>query len=551
MTVKKSKQYEVKRIFIGSPGDVPKERKIFPEVITRVNRLKANSMGVQLEAIGWEDTLPGKGRPRPQSNINEDLLKCDLIIMLLWNRWGSSTGKYSSGFEEEYELANSNRKGIWIFFKDISKEMLADPGDQLKKVIEFRDRIEKERKYFFVPYKNEKEWKDKLEEYLCDWLDKIGPVPPSGALPNTPPGFQGLQDAADYKRSLSKLGTEVDEYISKQIENANELAMQAAEFANEGRISKAEEYYTKALSITNDSDIINKFAQFLTRIGKLDQAKEKFNLMMEIANSTNDDKLKSIVFNNKAVIYRIKGDLIESEKLLIKALKMDKELGDKEGVAAAYGNLGTIKAVQGEFKEAENLYNKSLKIDEKLDHKEGMAVAYLNLGNVKRLQEDMEEAEILYNKSIELNKELGDKEGIAATLGNLGIIKDMKGELEEAENLYNKALELNKELGDKEGMAVTLGNLGILKKNQGYIEEAENLQEKALELNKELGRKEGMATTYGNLATIKRLQGKSEEAKILLTKTLRICEFFGNAYNIKKAKELIDQLENEIKNKLK
>lgn len=27
MTVKKSKHYEVKRIFIGSPGDLPKERK--------------------------------------------------------------------------------------------------------------------------------------------------------------------------------------------------------------------------------------------------------------------------------------------------------------------------------------------------------------------------------------------------------------------------------------------------------------------------------------------------------------------------------------------
>ena len=90
MTVKKSKHYEVKRIFIGSPGDVPKERKIFSDIIKRVNKIKANSLSVHLEAIGWEDTLPGKGRPRPQSNINEDLLKCHLIIMLLWNRWGTN-----------------------------------------------------------------------------------------------------------------------------------------------------------------------------------------------------------------------------------------------------------------------------------------------------------------------------------------------------------------------------------------------------------------------------------------------------------------------------
>ena len=55
MTVKKSKHYEVKRIFIGSPGDLPEERKMFQDVVKRVNKLKANSMGVQLEAIGWED----------------------------------------------------------------------------------------------------------------------------------------------------------------------------------------------------------------------------------------------------------------------------------------------------------------------------------------------------------------------------------------------------------------------------------------------------------------------------------------------------------------
>ena len=33
--------------------------------------------------------------------INEDLITCDLIVGLLWRRWGSTTKKYSSGFLEE------------------------------------------------------------------------------------------------------------------------------------------------------------------------------------------------------------------------------------------------------------------------------------------------------------------------------------------------------------------------------------------------------------------------------------------------------------------
>lgn len=547
MTAIKSSNYKVRRIFIGSPSDVEKERKIFPEVVRRVNKIKANSMGVHLKAVGWEDTLPGIGSPRPQSKINEDLLKCDLIIMLLWNRWGSETGKYSSGFEEEYELADTNSKDIWIFFREVSKEMLADPGSQLKNVIEFRDRIERGRKYFFKRYKNEKDWKIEIEEYLCEWLDNIGPVHPPETLPDTPPGFQGLQDAVDYKISLSKLNAKVGEYISKQVENVNELARQATEFADEGRITKAEEYYTKALSIYNDPDVIDKFAEFLVRIGELDQAKEKLDLLMEIANSTNNNQLKSIVFNNKAIIFQTIGDLTESEKLIIKALNIDDDPGNEMRKASAYGNLGIIKATQGDLEEAESFLNKSLELSEKLSDKEGLATVFGNLGNVKRESGNIEEAENLYNKSLEIYEELGDKYGMATVFGNLGILKSIQNNIEESENLYKKSLKLLIVLGNKEGMAATYTNLGIIKTNQDDMKEALILHEKALQLNIELGRKEGIANVYGNLARIKMIQGESEEAKNLLTKTMKIWESLGNAKKIKKAKTLINQCEDDIK----
>ena len=92
------KNLERKRIFIASPGNLDTERKLFPEILATVNKRHAKSKGIILEPVGWEDTLPGRGRP--QEKINEDLMTCDLIVMLLWKRWGSTTGEYSSGFEE-------------------------------------------------------------------------------------------------------------------------------------------------------------------------------------------------------------------------------------------------------------------------------------------------------------------------------------------------------------------------------------------------------------------------------------------------------------------
>ena len=55
---KRRKKLEVKHVFIGSPGDVADERKIFREVIDRVNQTFAEWQDVQLKPLGWEDTLP-------------------------------------------------------------------------------------------------------------------------------------------------------------------------------------------------------------------------------------------------------------------------------------------------------------------------------------------------------------------------------------------------------------------------------------------------------------------------------------------------------------
>ena len=49
-------------VFIGSPGDLNEERILFRKIVDEVNRIKANSVGIQLEPVGWEDTLPGRGR---------------------------------------------------------------------------------------------------------------------------------------------------------------------------------------------------------------------------------------------------------------------------------------------------------------------------------------------------------------------------------------------------------------------------------------------------------------------------------------------------------
>lgn len=135
---------DVLTVFIGSPGDLQEERKEARRVVDRLNNNVARNLDLFIELRGWEDTLPGSGRP--QGRINEDLRDSDLFVGLVWLRWGTPTGEYSSGFEEEYGLAKKQReKGeleeIWLFFKKAPDGMLGDPGDQLRRVLAFKETI--------------------------------------------------------------------------------------------------------------------------------------------------------------------------------------------------------------------------------------------------------------------------------------------------------------------------------------------------------------------------------------------------------------------------
>src|SRR5689334_340092 len=89
------------KVFIASPGDLQPERWGTRKVVEEINHTSGRDAGVYIDLLGWEDTLPGVGRP--QGIINEDVDKCDLFIGLLWKRWGTPPGEeYSSGFEEEF-----------------------------------------------------------------------------------------------------------------------------------------------------------------------------------------------------------------------------------------------------------------------------------------------------------------------------------------------------------------------------------------------------------------------------------------------------------------
>ena len=133
------------KVFVASPGDIKIEREIVRETIRLFSREVGQLFDVTLLPTGWEDV--SSGVDRPQARINQLIHECDLFLGLFGARWGSNTGDFSSGTEEEYRLAytlnqSHGRPDIGLYFKKIDAAQLADPGEQITRGSEIQ------KKYF-------------------------------------------------------------------------------------------------------------------------------------------------------------------------------------------------------------------------------------------------------------------------------------------------------------------------------------------------------------------------------------------------------------------
>lgn len=154
---------DVYRAFLASPSDVEEERRAALDLQSRFNAGLMRKHGRLVVFTIWEHIEPGGGRP--QATINQLVDECDIFIGLLHERWGSPTGLWSSGFEEEFRRAEKRRDRtgspeIALFFKSPAADRLAAPTDELRKVLDFRKSISES--YLYREVKNLHDWREGL-----------------------------------------------------------------------------------------------------------------------------------------------------------------------------------------------------------------------------------------------------------------------------------------------------------------------------------------------------------------------------------------------------
>ncbi len=242
---------------------------------------------------------------------------------------------------------------------------------------------------------------------------------------------------------------------------------------------------------------------------------------------------KGRTFNSMGIIYWYQGNLTESLKYHLLALKVREGIKDKKGISFSLNNIGLVYSNLGNYPKALENYFAALKSFEEIGDKESIAVSYINIGLIYRDQGNFQKALNNYFTALKIFKELGDKRNIANSFNNIGAVYDDQGKYDEALKNYFMALKIQQEIGDKHSIANSYENIGLIYMYQDIYQDALMYLFKSLKIKEEIGNNQGIAVTYNNLGNAYRLQKNYSAASQYLRKGLLIAKENGNIQDIK------------------
>ncbi|MCL4502738.1 MAG: tetratricopeptide repeat protein [Deltaproteobacteria bacterium] len=115
---------------------------------------------------------------------------------------------------------------------------------------------------------------------------------------------------------------------------------------------------------------------------------------------------------------------------------------------------------QSRFGPAERKFSQALKYNRLIDRRNGIASNLNNLGVIAQEQDNPKQAVAYFQEALEINRELHDPSGLAETLNNLGLVFLSQGRVNEAQAAYQEALENARQLPPGPLLSLSLMHLG-------------------------------------------------------------------------------------------
>jgi predicted ATPase/class 3 adenylate cyclase len=225
------------------------------------------------------------------------------------------------------------------------------------------------------------------------------------------------------------------------------------------------------------------------------------------------------------------------------SLTICREVGDKQGAAAALIKLGNTATEGGDYVTASGYLAEALMIWRELKDKHGTARALISLGWAALRPGDYQLANERLEEALTISRELEDTRSIGFELSGLGEVALREGDYARARQLLEESLELRRQLGNKWGVGVSLGTLGWVAIHEGDWKRAVARLGESLEVRQEIGDKGGSAWCLERLAEVASAQQQTAKAVRIFGAAAALRESIGSVIDPVDRSEYEDRLD--------
>ncbi|MBI2966197.1 MAG: tetratricopeptide repeat protein [Bacteroidetes bacterium] len=231
---------------------------------------------------------------------------------------------------------------------------------------------------------------------------------------------------------------------------------------------KALDYQLKTLKILEELGDKHGISSTLCNIGLIYQELSDYPKALDhqlrslkIAEGLADKQSIAAILGNIGLIYKNISEFPKSLEYQLQSLKIKQDINDRYGIAISLANIGNFYyfllasdcAIMGvtlpdKYSKALGYQVEALKINEEIGNKRGIAAAFGSMGNIYYSLAGYNKALECQIKSVKIYDDLGDRQGSAIALGNIGMIYHGQKKYSLALEYTKKSVEILREIGD-------------------------------------------------------------------------------------------------------
>lgn len=184
--------------------------------------------------------------------------------------------------------------------------------------------------------------------------------------------------------------------------------------------------------------------------------KQITGLAQKLGSRKGEGNAYNVIGNN----YFYKGNYPKALELMLQAISIAEETGDKKLAFIVSGNIGNIYYGLENYSASLSYHLKALKLAEETNNVKGMPTVLASIGTAYDGMGDFTNALLYFQKALIAAEKIGDDLWIGMTSGNIGIIYSDQKQYNLALQYKFKSLRIGKMQGNTQMVAVQSGSIG-------------------------------------------------------------------------------------------